>query len=727
MGRVLQYFKQRYLGGNLKNDLLAGIIVALVSVPISMGYAQVAGLPAVYGLYGSLLPILFFSLVSSTDNFVIGIDAMPAAIVGATMEGLAIEAASEEAMILVPVMAFLTAIWLFLFYFLKAGKIVKYISYPVMGGFISGIAFTIILMQLPKLYGGSAKSGQIFELVENIIEEFGNFHVLSCVLGLSTVVIILVFKKIVPKFPVMIIVMVAAAIGSYQFDFASKGVKMLPAVSSGLPKIILPQLGHFGENTTELIMTSLTIALVVMAQSLLASNQYSGKKVDNNIEILGYAGAGMLSALCGAPPINGSVSRTSMARQYGAKSQRMSLIAALTMLLILLFGTPYLHYLPVPVLTGIVMAALIGILELKLAKRLARENKNEFLVFLTAFLGVLIFGTVYGVVIGMILSFVTVFVRAVDPPRTYLGMVKGHDIFYNMSRNKLARPIKNTLMYRFNGNLFFANIDTFVNDIETAIKDDTRFVIVDARGIGSIDITATDRLVELYDRLVKKNIKLYITEHPSVVNDELRKYGAMKLIERGAVRRTISLALRDAGFEKPYPIEEADKESVPYVEAGERIAELEWAFGDKTEEKLREFAKKMAERIADGGEIELENIEMDNSFGRIGLYDEDELLDYLELYLEERNIGVKADISNVERAIIRRRIILSDKLMNLNPKAYEMLIAHRQKVSEHIKEVTPETYAKIIEHEAMIVEELRKENPELANKLKELYESRHSL
>ena len=735
MKKAAVYLKTRFLGGRLKNDIIAGIIVALVSVPISMGYAQVAGLPPVYGLYGSLLPILFFAFISSTDNFVIGIDAMPAAIVGSTLESLAIEAASDEAMLFVPVMAFLTAVWLLIFYFLKAGKIVKYISAPVMGGFISGIALTIILMQFPKLFGGNAKSGQLFTLAENIINETSNFTSLSFILGLGSVIIILLFKKLAPSFPAMIIVMVGAGFVSYRFDYASKGVRMLPKVKAGLPDISFPQIGHFGGELTGLIMTSLTIALVVMAQSLLASNKYSGKKVNNNIEILGYAGAGILASLCGAPPINGSVSRTSMARQYGAKSQLMSLISAAVMAVILMFFTPYLHYLPVPVLTGIVMAALIGILEIKLALRLIRENKHEFLVFITAFLGVLVFGTVYGVIIGMLLSFVTVMVRAVDPPRTFLGMVPGNDIFFNMSRNKSARPLKNTIIYRFNGNLFFANADVLVGDIEDAVKEDTKYVIIDARGISNIDITATDRLVGLYDSLSLRGIKLYITEHPSVVNDELRRYGAMKLIERGVVRRTISLALRDAGLEKPYPLEDSDEITRPYIEASERMAELEWAFGEQTEEVIKNFARTMARKMAEEGVTELENIEKNNSFGRIGLYDEDELLDYLEMYLEEQSMRNDNDmsieqrlrLSSAERAIIRRRIIVSDKLKNLNPKAYEMLLNHRRKVSEHIREITPETYARIIEHEAAIVEELRKESPELADRLKELYESRHRI
>ena len=157
---TLKNYKKEYL----PKDIFSGIIMAAVSIPISMGYAQIAGLPAVYGLYGSVFPILFFALFSTSRQFIFGVDAAPAAIVGAALVSLGIESGSEAAMQYVPVIAFLTGIWLLLFYFLKAGRIVDFISTPVMGGFISGIALTIILMQIPKILGGKAGSGELPEL-----------------------------------------------------------------------------------------------------------------------------------------------------------------------------------------------------------------------------------------------------------------------------------------------------------------------------------------------------------------------------------------------------------------------------------------------------------------------------------------------------------------------------------------------------------------------------------
>ena len=213
------------------------------------------------------------------------------------------------------------------------------------------------------------------------------------------------------------------------------------------------------------------------------------------------------AAFNGCCPLNGSVSRTGIAEQFGVKSQVMSLVAALTMAIIVLFGTGFIAYLPVPVLTGIVISALIGILEFGMAKKLWKTDKVEFAIFMGAFLGVLVFGTIYGVVIGVLLSFVSVIIKASVPPRGFLGVIPGQNGFYDMERNRNAHTIKGAVIYRFSGTLFFANINVFVRDIENAVTPDIKLVIVDASGIGSIDITAADRLVIMAEKLRNKGIR----------------------------------------------------------------------------------------------------------------------------------------------------------------------------------------------------------------------------
>lgn len=716
-----------------KNDIIAGIIVALVSIPISMGYAQIAGLPAAYGLYGSLLPVLVYAFTTSSPQFVFGVDATPAVLVGGTLAALGVTTGSDEAMRLVPAITLVVAAWLLIFSLIKAGRIVNYISTPVMGGFISGIGITIILMQVPKLFGGTAGTGELIELILHITDQLKYFNVLSAVLGFGTVVIILVCKKYMPKFPMSVVLMVLGAMATAFLHIDRFGVKHLPHVDAGFPKLSFPDVTLLRDNTSEIVVLGLTCALVIMAQTLLATNNYAnryGYKVDNNREVLAYSLANVASAVSGSCPLNGSVSRTGIADQFGCKTQLMSVTAAVTMLVVVLFATPLLEYLPVPILTGIVVAALIGIVEYKLADKLRKVNRAEFFIFLAAMFGVLLFGTIYGVIIGVILSFIAVIIRAVVPPRSLLGCIPGHEGFYNLNRNRNALEIQHVVMYRFSGNLFFANVSTFLQDIENAIKDDTRVVIVDASGIGSIDITAADRLVSFNKILKDKGLRFYITEHVGNVNDQLRKLGAGCLVEEGVTRRTISLALRDAGVDRPYPLAgtlEQTEAHNDFIEDNERLAEIEWAFGEDASEWLDKFAVQMTDDITHMDENNehipdnvLAEAESKNTWGRIGLFDEDELLERVEMHLSELTQN-NSNAEALEERIEERRLRLEAKIAKLNPDALAHLRHHRREVMLHFKENNPEAYKHMMERRMEHISKLEKENPELAAKMKKLY------
>ncbi|MCR5107690.1 MAG: SulP family inorganic anion transporter [Lachnospiraceae bacterium] len=567
------------------NDILTGIIIALVSIPISMGYAQISGLPSVYGLYGSLFPILVYGLITTSPQFIVGVDAMPAAMVGTLLTTeLSIAPDSKEAMDLIPLISLMVAIWFIIFFLLKAGNVVRFISSPVMGGFISGVGATIILMQIPKLFGGEASSGEAIDLFINIYNEASDINPVSLLLGAGTMIIILSSKKFLPRVPVTALMLPVGALLQICLKLDDHGVKLLPQVPAGLPPIHIPDLNILTKYSFfTLAVESLSIAAVIMAQTLLATGSYASKyddPIDNNRELLAYSGMNIASALVGCCPINGSVSRSGIADSYKGRSQIISVSSALTMCIILLFGTPLLKYLPVPILTAIVICALIGIIDVKMFKRLLKYSKSESIIFLSSFLAVLLFGTINGVFIGCFLSFGEIAVRGVVPPTTFLGRIPGHGNFHTIGRNKHACPIKNTIIYRFSGNLFFANIDKLENDIKKALRDDTRQVVIDARGIGSIDITALDRLISFKDRLNNRGIRFYIAEHDSSLNDSIRKMGGKALIDTGVIRRTITLALSDAGLEKPYELEETDYyNSEEFVSPSEEHTESEWAYG----------------------------------------------------------------------------------------------------------------------------------------------------
>ena len=698
---TLKNYKKEYL----KKDIFSGIIMAAVSIPISMGYAQIAGLPAVYGLYGSVFPILFFALFSTSRQFIFGVDAAPAAIVGAALVSLGIESGSKEAMQYVPVIALLTGLWLLLFYFLKAGRIVDFISTPVMGGFISGIALTIILMQIPKILGGKAGSGELPELAHHIFETCKEMNWLSVALGVGALVFLRLAGKLIPKFPMAIVIMAVGVIATLLFHVDERGVVLLDAVESGLPKFHMFQFA--GIDWTQAAGRSLMIAAVIMSETLLSENNFAlknGYKIDENKEILACAAGNLASACVGCCPVNGSISRTSMNEQYEGKTQAVSITAGAVMAVVLVCATGFIGYLPVPVLTAIVISALMNVVELHLAIRLFKVSRNEFYIFVAACISVLFLGTIYGVVIGLLLSFIAVVLRATNPPRAFYGMIPGKEAYYDLKRNRNAYPIKNTIIYRFSENLFFANIKIFQSDIESSIKEDTKIVIVDAGAINSIDITAADRLEMMAKNFDKQGIHFYITEHSENVNEQMRSLGIGHLIEEGKVRRTILAALHDAGISSPCPLEipeqvHAVHEAMIPAEEENTLEEFAWAFGDDAVEEIEKKVHQVMEQLHKLPDLErlaeLGIEEKLKNWHSLGAIDEDEILRRMELHLDELPENLKGDRKLILQLIEKRRRKIEQQLLIHHPEIVEHLKKSRERLEKRLEKQNPEAARKL--------------------------------
>ena len=672
---------------NLIKDIIAGIIIMAVSIPISMGYAQIAGLPAVYGIYGSVFPILAFALFSTSPQFIFGVDAAPAALVGSALLSLNIELGSDEAIAAVPVMTFFVAVWLLAFYFMKAGKLVNYISAPVMGGFITGICTTIILMQIPKIMGGSSGTGEFFELAEHIYETLKHANIPSVIMGVIALVILLVSKKLIPKFPMAVVLMFAGTIITLNMPIRDWGINTLSAVEPGLPKWSIPDFSIISIQQT--ITISLSVAVVIMAETLLAENSFAQKnnyRINDNQEILAFSVGNFMAAFTGCCPINGSVSRTAMGEQYQAKTQLTGIVAGLSMIVLLICGTGFIGYLPIPILTAIVISALLGATEFDLAARLWKLSRTEFLIFVGAFLGVLLLGTINGVLIGIILSFTEMIIRTSKPSRCFLGIQPGHRHFRDLKEGNQIHAIEGVIIYRFSSNLFFANIGVLQRDIEDSIKPDTKAVILDASGIGSIDITAADRLAMLYKSLKEKGIRFYMTEHIAKVNEQIRTLGLGYMIEEGRVRRTIHIALKDMGIARPYPLEggiENEERSASRKRADNKVQEFVWAFGAESEEQIEKQIVLQIQQLKKTGDIEKL---FHGSWSHMDAFDEDEWLEHLEEHLKE-----------IVTRFEEHRKEIHERIKNEHPEMAERFKKRRHILDEHLRQRHPEVF-NLIEH-----------------------------
>lgn len=684
---------RNYKKENLGKDILAGLIIMAVSIPISMGYAQIAGLPAVYGLYGSVLPILFFAVFSTSPQFIFGVDAAPAALVGSALLSMGIESGSEEAMRAVPVLTLFVALWLFAFSYMKAGKLVNYISAPVMGGFITGICTTIILMQIPKLFGGSAGVGEFFELAVHIGESLEKLNLPSLLLGLFALFILLLSKKLIPKFPMAVLLMAAGACMTKFLPLKKWGVVTLSAVDPGLMLFALPDISVIP--VREAVTISLSVAIVIMAETLLAENSFAqknGYRINDNQEIFAFAMGNLIAALTGCCPINGSVSRTAMGEQYQARTQLTGIVAGISMLVLLLGGTGFIGYLPVPILTAIVISALLGATEFDLAIRLWKISRTECMIFVGAFIGVLFLGTINGVLIGILLSFAEVIIRTAKPARCFLGIQPGHRHFRDLKESSQIHAVSGVLIYRFSSNLFFANIQVLRQDIEDHVTQETKAVILDASGIGSIDITAADGLDILCKSLQKQNIRFYITEHIAGLNEQLRKLGLGYLIEEGHVRRTIHIALKDMGIGRPYPLEggvDNTERSASRKRADNRVQEFVWAFGQDAETAIEKQIEKQIEQLKETGDVEAL---LHGRWAHMEELDEDEWLEHLEEHLKEIvNISGKDEQTLAEKIEAHRKEV-HDRIAQEHPELAQKFRERRHILDAHLKERRPEVY-----------------------------------
>lgn len=635
---------------NLSKDLLAGLVIMAVSIPISMGYAQIAGLPAVYGLYGSVFPIVLFALFSTSPQFVFGVDAAPAALVGSALVSLGIEGGSKEAIAAVPVLAFFVAVWLLVFYLCRAGKLVNYISAPVMGGFISGICTTIILMQVPKLFGGKAGVGELPELVHHIWESRTIFHLPSLLLGVGTLVILLVSKKLIPKFPMAVFLMAAGAIGTAFFHLEDLGIQTLAAVKPGLPTWTVPEFGAIP--LKEAVIISLSVAVVIMAETLLAENSFAQKnryRIDDNQEILAFAMGNLAASVIGCCPVNGSVSRTAMGEQYQAKTQLTGIVAGLSMIVLLLCGTGFIGYLPIPVLTAIVISALLGATEFDLAVRLWKVSRTEYLIFAGAFFGVLMLGTINGVLIGIILSFSEMIIRTSKPSRGFLGIQPGHRHFRDLKESDQIHAIEGVLIY----------------------------------------------------------IRFYITEHIAGLNEQMRQLGLGCLIQEGCVRRTTHIALKDMGITRPYPLEggvDNEQRSASRKRADNRVQEFVWAFGSQAEEEIERQIGCQIEQLKKTGDVEYL---LHGRWSHMEELDQDEWLEHLEEHLKEIvNISGK-DEKTLAIRLEKHRQEVHDRIAREHPELAERFRERRHLLDEHLKEKRPEVYELVIQLRKKISDEQR--------------------
>lgn len=544
---------------SLPHDIVAGIVVAALTIPIAMGYAQVAGLPPIYGLYASILPAAVYALVTSSHRMVFSMDSAASAAMGGVVAAAGISFSSPEAVRFVPVVTLIAACFLLVFAFVRAGRLMSYVPTPVMHGFIAGISLTVVIEQIPLLIGAQVAFGSDF--VANLAAvgaSFSSFNAPSCALSLAALTMLFVLKKVAPKVPAALIVLALGLAVTAALRLDTQGVAVLGEISGGLPGLTLPD--FTGIDVLPLLGYGLTIATVVAVESLLALDTFSmrdGHRAHENRELVSFGIANAVSALAGCPPCSASVSRTAALDAAQGRSQVAALVSAATIALVVAVLAPFLRYLPQPVLGAIVVVVLIEVVDFKKIARYARHMHVELLVFAVAALAVMMFGAVAGVLFGVALSFASLAYRKHRLTQLgFLGVVPNEKGFELLEDSPDVKPKPDAVICRLGGDLSFANVNAHIDEIARKVGASTKTIIVDITRVSGLDTTATDRLLQALGMAKAHGIKVRLVRSVGLTRDGYTRFEIEQLMKKTKIYPSIEAALEKIPQEDEDVIEE---------------------------------------------------------------------------------------------------------------------------------------------------------------------------
>ena len=523
---TLRTYRRRWLA----KDVVAGLVLTALLVPQGMAYAELAGLPAVTGLYTSILCLIGYAVFGPSRILVLGPDSALGPMIAATILPLAgADGDPARAIALASMLAILVGVIMILAAVAKLGLIADLLSKPTRLGFMNGLAVTIVLGQLPKLFGFSVDAdGLIGELV-GFVQGVANGETVAAALaiGVAGLVVILVLQRWLPKVPAVLVAVVLSIAAAAVFDLASRGVQLLGVLPQGFPPFTIPDVSL--SDLPLLLGGAFGIALVALTDTISTASAFGarrGEEVRANQEMIGIGAANVAAGLFQGFPVSTSGSRTAVAEQSGAKTQLTGLVGAAMITLMLLFLPGLLQDLPQPTLAAVVIAAALSLADVKGTAKLYRQRPVEFSISITAFLGVALLGVLPGIVVAVVLSILNVFRRAWWPHQTRLGRVDGLHGYHDVTSYPQAQQLDGLVLYRFDAPLFFANARTFRDEIRKLANSDPRprWIVIAAEPITDIDTTAADVLEELNTTLAKQGISLVFAELKHPVRSNLEDY-----------------------------------------------------------------------------------------------------------------------------------------------------------------------------------------------------------
>ena len=506
----------KYKPEYFKDDLLAGITVAILLIPQGMAYALIAGLPPVYGLYAALTPQIVYTIMGTSRQLAVGPVAMDSLLVAAGLGALSIVSTADYIQMAILLSLMVGIIHLILGIF-KMGFFVSFLSKPVISGFTSGAALIISLSQVKYLTGiPIAQNNKLQDFIFFILKSEIPIHVTTLILGLSCIFFLLFIKKLNKKIPSALVVVFFSTLWVYYYDKNLEGVAIIGEIPQGLPSIKFPKLDWLV--IKNLFPIALTISIVAFTEAISISKGLDEKNklynLNPNQELLALGSANIFGSFFQSYPTTGGFSRTAVNSQAKAKTGVASLICALLIALTLSFFTDLFFYVPKTVLAAIIISAVLRLIDIKYAIRLYKSRKDEFAVLVLTFILTLFVGIIQGIFFGIILSLLLLVYRASKPHFAFLGRIGNTNYFQNIDRFPNEVVVREDLIIlKFDAQLFFGNIDFFkklvFNSIEKKLSKVKGFII-NARAINYIDSTASEELIIIIKKLQKKGIRVMV-------------------------------------------------------------------------------------------------------------------------------------------------------------------------------------------------------------------------
>ncbi len=530
-------------------DVVAGVVLTAMLIPVGMGYAVAAGVPAINGLYASIVPLLVYAVFGPSRILVLGPDSALAAVIAAII--LPLSAGSvERAVTLAGALALLCGGCLLLFSFLRLGLLADLFSKPMRIGFLNAIALTIIIGQLPKLFGFSVEGDSLVDKVVALWEGVtaGRVNFVALAIGVLSLAAIVGLKRWRPRWPGMLMAVVVATVVSAVFDLSeSAQIVVMGPMPQGLPWPSLPWVSW--HDLQYLLPGAVIIALLSFAETSVLSRALALRgryAVSQDQEMLALGAANVMTGLFQGFPISSSASRTPVAEGAGSRTQLSAVVGALAIALLLIFAPNLLQALPSALLGAVVISACLSFADVPAMLALYRQRRVEFVLAWISFLGVAFIGVIQGIVITLMLSLLVMFWNAWHPHFTTLVRVDGRKGYHDASRHPEGRAVPGLVLFRWDAQLFFANAEVFRQHVLSTVEQATppaRWVVVVADAITHIDLSATDTLLELQRELHASGVELHFAGLKGHVKDLLVRDGFIELIGADRLAPTVGAAV----------------------------------------------------------------------------------------------------------------------------------------------------------------------------------------